>query len=445
MDSPPYHHHNHYDPTIINGRSLLKPHANQQSTSFNTPPSLSSQYISPPSIHFINTHIPPAPTYPKLIANNSHHYLTHHINSAIQELHRSQQACIQAISNLATDISTLNQSLTPPNYTHRFPTSLAPFISQQPLKSSNTSPSNFTYQQPIITPTPVTNQNFQHYQNPFSSPEPTTLIHHPNPPHNSNHVTIEINSAKKVVPNFTPHSDPISHVVDEHPVFVDNVVAPSNLVLDSNMTFSTKTDERSRDDVVTVKGHEEEIRQVLPSISQSPCDSNRSASLTIKACGDVSMGLAPVKINVSLGSRPSPPPYKLTGTTSNGFNPPVKINVPMSLVSAKHRSINTNLPSPENEVVHDVTVADAPLQPPLSIFMLTGDSIQIFDPGGTLTTIVDSIAHHRQIQSLSSVAFNFHSSGIISFISGPRSFSLLWLPRDRGKKSCSEAVLSLQS
>jgi hypothetical protein len=211
------------------------------------------------------------------------------------------------------------------------------------------------------------------------------------------------------------------------------------------MTFSTKTDERSRDDFVTVKGHEEEIRQVLPSISQSPCDSNRTASLTIKACGDVSMGLAPVNINVSLGSRPSPPPYKLTETTSNGFNPPVKINVPMSLVSAKHRSINTNLPSPENEVVHDVAVADAPLQPPLSIFMLTGDSIQIFDPGGTLTTIVDSIAHHRQIQSLSSVAFNFRSSGIISFISGPRFFSLLWLPWDRGKKNCSEAVLPLQS
>jgi hypothetical protein len=236
MDSPPYHHHNHYDPTIINGRSLLKPHANQQSTSFNTPPSLSSQYISPPSIPFINTHIPPAPTYPKLIANNSHHYLTHHINSAIQELHRSQQACIQAISNLATGISTLNQNLTPPNYSHHFPTSLAPFISQQPLKSSNTSPSNFTYQQPIITPTPVTNQHFQHYQNPFSSPEPTTLIHHPNPPYNSNHVTTEIDATKHLIPDLPIHSDLVSHLVGEQHVFVAkdfNDEAPLNLVLDS--------------------------------------------------------------------------------------------------------------------------------------------------------------------------------------------------------------------
>jgi hypothetical protein len=114
------------------------------------------------------------------------------------------------------------------------------------------------------------------------------------------------------------------------------------------------------------------------------------------------MGLASVKINVSLRSRPSPPPYKLTDTTSNSLNASVKINVPMSLVSAKHRSINTNLPSSENEVVHDVAVADAPLQPPLFIFMLIGDSIQIFDPGGTLTTVVDSIARRRQIQCLSS-------------------------------------------
>ncbi|WJX72455.1 hypothetical protein P8452_56337 [Trifolium repens] len=75
--------------------------------------------------------------------------------------------------------------------------------------------------------------------------------------------------------------------------------------------------------------------------------------------------------------------------------------------------------------------------------MLIGDSIQIFDPGGgTLTTVVDSIALRRQIQCLSSVTFNFRSSGIISFISGPLSFSLLWLPWDRRKKNCSEAVFA---
>ncbi|PNY10108.1 hypothetical protein L195_g006676 [Trifolium pratense] len=150
--------------------------------------------------------------------------------------------------------------------------------------------------------------------------------------------------------------------------------------------------------------------------------------------------------------------------------------VPRSLVPAKHRSINTTLPSPEKEVVHDVAEADAPLQPPLFIFVLTDNSIQIFDPGGTLTIVVGSTARCRQIQSLSSVTFIFRSYGIISFISGPRSFcsftpvrsitstitvfdpggdqsspaansggshhifSLLWLPWDRGKKSCSEAV-----
>jgi hypothetical protein len=178
MDSPPYHH---YDPTIINTHTLLKAQAYQQSTHFTTPPSQSNQCISPLSIPYINTHIPPTPTYPNFIANHFPHYLPSHINFAIQELKRSQISCIQAISNLSSEISILNKSLTPPSLTYdNSTTSPTLFLYQQPLTPSNISPSNFTYKQPIITPTIVTTHNFQHYQDPFPSPKPTTLTHHPN-------------------------------------------------------------------------------------------------------------------------------------------------------------------------------------------------------------------------------------------------------------------------
>jgi hypothetical protein len=92
---------------------------------FTTPPSLSSQYISPPSISYITTHIQSHPhTYTDCIALNSPLGSTHNTKFLLQQLLQGQQTCIHAISNLVTDISTLNQSLTPPNYTHHFPDQL---------------------------------------------------------------------------------------------------------------------------------------------------------------------------------------------------------------------------------------------------------------------------------------------------------------------------------
>jgi hypothetical protein len=142
MDSPPYHH---YDPTIISTHTLLKPQAYQQPTYFNTPPLELGQYITPP---YIDIHISPPHTYPNFIANNSPYNLPHHINSVIQELHCSQRVCIQAISNLASDISKLNTSLTPPSLSYNNSiTSLTPFLYQQSLLTPpNISPPNFTYQ-----------------------------------------------------------------------------------------------------------------------------------------------------------------------------------------------------------------------------------------------------------------------------------------------------------
>ncbi|PNX70523.1 hypothetical protein L195_g057478, partial [Trifolium pratense] len=85
----PFHYH---DPTIISVHTLLKPQA----------------YQHPPSI---NTHISPPPTYPNSTANNSPHYLIRHIDYATQQLLYSQRACLHSISNFASEISALNNSL----------------------------------------------------------------------------------------------------------------------------------------------------------------------------------------------------------------------------------------------------------------------------------------------------------------------------------------------
>ncbi|KAK2383260.1 hypothetical protein QL285_070730 [Trifolium repens] len=283
MDSPPYHypyHHSH-DPTIINVHSLLKPQpyqypsfSNTQSSPFTsytpfyqqphnittshgldagisnspstftsslTPTSQLSSHITPSSIPYTNTHISPPHSYSNFIANNSSHYLPHHINIAIKELQRSQKACIQAISNLATDISALNQSFTPPNYTHRFPDQL--YASHKP----------FTHQQPhtISISDPILENTVE-----FTDIVPLKL---------------EANLPIQSNPNS------VSEVVGEHVIAEDfNDVAPSKLKLDLPTTLSTETDARSREDVVAVK--DQITRDVPPSISQPWCDSDNARS-----------------------------------------------------------------------------------------------------------------------------------------------------------------------
>jgi hypothetical protein len=175
MNSPPYHYYHGYihNPTTINTHTLLKQQAYQQPT-------------------YINTHISPTQPHPDFTTSPSH--LHDDLRSSIQQLLHSQQNCLQTMSTCINTLSSLNahlssfnhfstntSSFTPQNLTYSHSTTpLPPFLYQQPLTPSNISPSNFTYKQPIITPTIVTTHNFQHYQDPFPSPKPTTLTHHPN-------------------------------------------------------------------------------------------------------------------------------------------------------------------------------------------------------------------------------------------------------------------------
>jgi hypothetical protein len=239
-------------------------------TSSLTPTSQLSSYITPSSIPYTNTHISPPHSYSNFIANNSSHYLPHHINIAIQELQRSQKACIQAISNLATEISTLNQSLTPPNYTHRFPDQL--YASHKP----------FTHQQPhtISISDPILENTVE-----FTDTEPL-----------------------KLEPDLTIHSDPVLPVIGEQHAAKDlNDEAPSNLVLDFTTTFpSPKTEDPLRADNVTVKDQGEDNHRLSPSIIPSPCNSDRVESSTSQSCISVPMSLAPVKHCLVTTIRPSP-------------------------------------------------------------------------------------------------------------------------------------------
>jgi len=137
MDFPPYHHyiHNLHDPTINNVQTLLKPQPYQQATTYNNIHSITAPYCA--------SHTPilnQQPTHPRISTthfllhqsqqtpdtstslncrrhNPFYHQSTynssHHTRFLLQQMLQSQQALNHAISKLASDISTLNKSLTP--------------------------------------------------------------------------------------------------------------------------------------------------------------------------------------------------------------------------------------------------------------------------------------------------------------------------------------------
>jgi hypothetical protein len=311
--------------------------------------------------------------------------LTHinlsHINFAIQELERSQKACLQAISNLSSDISTLNKYHTPPStYNNIHP-------AQQ---NTSVLHNSFNHQQPF-TPPPLTI-----FTQPYKSQVTSQITL---PPYNSIHVPAENHDAKKLVPNLTIHSDPESPVVVEKHVFIAenfNEEAPSNLVLDFTTTFSSpKTENLLREDNITVKDQGEDNHRLSPSIPPSPCDSDR------------------VEYSTSRSS----------------------ISVPMSLAPAKHCLITTVRPSPEKTVA-STAVMVAPLPHHFFIFDSGGDDRRVcslaaivgndfcaFDPGGE--------------------KHNFGSLTLIS-INNYGTQSPLQVPWDRGKLGASKSIFSVK-
>jgi hypothetical protein len=309
MDSPPYHYYHHYDPTLVNTHTLLTPQAYQQQTS-------------------INTHISPEPTYSNFIVKNSPHYLIHHIDSITQQLLHSQRACIHAISKLASDISTLNNNLTPPHFTYQQPhtiTSTTMFnhnFNQHshdpfpPPKSTPFNHHNFTYNNTTtsLTPNWGWDKPFPHQQ-PFTTCIDQHLQHRPDPlslptafaPLNSdpsqkgNDEIVQSHALVVDGDNFFPSIDSNSQVAADEKKFVNNVdvdivTEPTHFDVVGKSIFTVpNTDERLRDDVAAVKGQEENNRHVLSSISQSPCDFDHVESLIIQSIVDAPIGSVPAK------------------------------------------------------------------------------------------------------------------------------------------------------
>jgi hypothetical protein len=188
----------------------------------------------------------------------------------------------------------------------------------------------------------------------------------------------------KLVPGLTIHSDPASHVVGKQHVFVANdfnIVAPSNLVLDSTTTFSTET---------TMQWKDETTKSSLIS----------KTTIAIKLTGETDEHATTEKDQMVLRPNYFPEPHDPPLHDSNlfaSFTIQSFGDVPLSLLPAKHCLVKTTLPSTEKEVVRDVATTNTPLQHTFLIFMLADVSIQIFDPGGRLTVVVCSAARRRQI------------------------------------------------
>ncbi|KAK2442135.1 hypothetical protein QL285_013355 [Trifolium repens] len=166
MNSPPNHYpyHHFHDPTIINVHTLLKPQPFRYPSSSNTQSSPFASYTpfyqQPHNIttsHGLDAGISISPSTftSSLTPPNLTHINLSHINFAIQELERSQKACLQAISNLSSDISTLNKYHTPPSTYNNTTSSPSPIWGSQTLSH---------HQQPI-------NKDPQHSQ--YSIPHPT--------------------------------------------------------------------------------------------------------------------------------------------------------------------------------------------------------------------------------------------------------------------------------
>ncbi|MCI30774.1 hypothetical protein A2U01_0051985, partial [Trifolium medium] len=157
------------------------------------------------------------------------------------------------------------------------------------LTTSNIVPPNFTYQQPIITPTTVTHHNFQQYQDPIPSPKPTPFIHHPNPQHFN---TTYVHRSVKVEGQTT------------FSVFKPTVAIE---IVEEGVLTVLETDEKSTNREAVKKKLDAELHNP-PLLSASPCDSDHIESLNIRSLIDDPMSLVPAKHSSIPLSRPSFPP-----------------------------------------------------------------------------------------------------------------------------------------
>ncbi|MCH88904.1 hypothetical protein A2U01_0009797 [Trifolium medium] len=395
MDSPPYHYYHHYDPTIINIHTLLKPQAYQQPTYFNTPSPHLSQYISPPSM---NIHISPTHTYPNFTSPS---HLHDDLRSSLQQLFQSQQKFQQTLSDFATEVSLLKTTLTP-------------FIHHKPLSNSTNLQSHNGYQEPMhqqphlsllsnqhstITTTTrpfnITHVNthsatYQDHTSQFHlpttySPSTTTIpspwvsytpfIQLP-PIYNSN---VHRSSAFQDPLHHTNH--PSSHT--EHELVVDNNFFPST---DSNShsTFTvSETDEKFETcDEVT----EDNFTPTV--VSQAVEEENKFAP-------DLIINFNPVSDSVKEEKR------RVFESLQKFFFTVTSMTFPEKTVAS---TVVVTAPLPQHLFIFDSGGDDRRV---CSLATILGNGIRAFDPGGDernfgspvlILTYIDSL-HHAIVSS----------------------------------------------
>ncbi|WJX70754.1 hypothetical protein P8452_54827 [Trifolium repens] len=333
MDSPPYLYYHHYDPTIINTHTLLQPQAYQQPTYFNTPPSQLSPYISPPPTPYINNHTSPPHSYSNFIVNNSSHYLPHHIDSIIQQLHHSQKACIQAISSLAADISTFNKYHTPSSTYHNTTTSPSLIWNSQ----------NLPHHPQPINKSPCHSHYSIHHPNPFSIPtemSETTTVTNKDPITESELISTIVHehefalTTQLVELKINERDEPHEIVVNDSDGDCTFLAVDSVLQVDKEETTKSSpilkivvAIETAGETVFSISETDDATTQkdqvsLPPNPFSDPhdpllCDSEGVASVTITSFGDVLKSLVPAKHRSFITTRSSLPPYRLAVMTRN--------------------------------------------------------------------------------------------------------------------------------
>lgn len=397
MDSPPYHYYNHnlHDPTIINVHTLLKPQTYQQPNSI--------------------THTLPTQTYPNLTNHSLPPNLPPNTMSILKQILHSQEACLHSmsvcaktLSTITSDLKTLNTNLAPPSITHNINhtqqqtyVTQNPFYQQQPLAPRQTYiPYTPFDQQPL--PSLNNNQNFTFKTEPtpfiITNPTPKQNYFSPIPSHHHQSNTISTSTVSETQTQNTQEPIPNGEII------------PTN-------DFAAKT----QFSVTTINKREEPFELVVgEGVFSHTVDS-------ISQVGEEEIKFVPDLVISSHGSDYFEQKLDVVKDLNESFSA-------------------TTAPSTEKTVVR--TVAVTPKQHPQLTFALLSVSIQIFDPGGTLTAAVN----HRSIMCRRLTILNFESFAMFTFCYDASfhievllqihmfltawSLPLLWMPWDRGKKSC---------
>jgi hypothetical protein len=278
----------------------------------------------------------------------------------------------------------------------------------------------FPHQQPFTT---CIDQHLQHRPDPLSLTTDFAPLNS-DPSQKGNNEIVQPHELVVDGDNFFPSFDSNSQVTADEKKLVNNVdvdivTEPTHFDVVGESIFTvSKTDERSRDGVVAVKGQEENNRQVPSSISQSPCDSDRVESLIIQSIVKVPIGLVPAKHRSITTTRPSLLPYRFTFMTRND----------------DRTLFGKTKPQVQN---HELSVNNFECSFDFPVVCTFN-----FDPGGDKSSPAANYGGNRSIFYLLWLPWDRGKFGACSFLPPASNLShiynthsLLWKPLDRGKMS----------